>query len=94
MAEQVARPARLVLTPQRIHQCGVFGDWDPVDAGTPARKLIEERLALQLDQYLVETEQHRWYGFWSYGDVMHTYDNDRHMWRYDIGGYAWDNSEL
>lgn len=94
MAEQVANPARLVLDPQRIHQCGVFGDWDPVDAGTPARKLIEDRLALQLDQYLRETEQHRWYGFWSYGDVMHAYDTDRHMWRYDIGGYAWDNSEL
>jgi hypothetical protein len=25
---------------------------------------------------------------------MHTYDADRHVWRYDIGGYAWDNSEL
>jgi YetA-like protein len=25
---------------------------------------------------------------------MHTYDIDRHTWRYDIGGYAWDNSEL
>ena len=25
---------------------------------------------------------------------MHTYDFDRHEWRYDIGGYAWDNSEL
>lgn len=94
MAEQAANPARLVLAPERIHQCGVFGDWDPVDTGTPARKLIEDRLALQLDQYLRETEQHRWYGFWSYGDVMHSYDADRHMWRYDIGGYAWDNSEL
>ncbi|WP_457420966.1 exo-rhamnogalacturonan lyase family protein [Roseateles sp. P5_E7] len=94
MAEQVANPARPVLTPQRIHAAGVFGDWDPVEAGTPARKLIEDRLALQLNQYLKEVEQHRWYGFWNYGDVMHTYDVDRHMWRYDIGGYAWDNSEL
>ncbi len=94
MAEQVANPARLVLAPQRIHQCGVFGDWDPAAAGSPARKLIEDRLTLQLDQYLREAEQHRWYGFWSYGDVMHAYDADRHMWRYDIGGYAWDNSEL
>lgn len=25
---------------------------------------------------------------------MHTYDVDRHQWRYDIGGYAWDNGEL
>ncbi|MFG6458352.1 Tat pathway signal sequence domain protein [Roseateles sp. BYS96W] len=94
MAGQVATPARPVLTPQRLHACGVFGDWDPVDTGTPARKLIEDRLSLQLDQYLREVEQHRWYGFWNYGDVMHTYDADRHMWRYDIGGYAWDNSEL
>jgi hypothetical protein len=94
MAEQVARPARPVLTPQRLHAAGVFGDWDPVDASTPGRKLLEDRLTLQLDQYLREVEQHRWYGFWHYGDVMHSYDADRHMWRYDIGGYAWANSEL
>jgi hypothetical protein len=25
---------------------------------------------------------------------MHTYDRDRHVWRYDVGGFAWDNSEL
>jgi hypothetical protein len=25
---------------------------------------------------------------------MHTYDSDRHVWRYDKGGFAWDNSEL
>jgi hypothetical protein len=25
---------------------------------------------------------------------MHTYDADRHEWRYDVGGYAWDNAEL
>ncbi|WP_338761092.1 Tat pathway signal sequence domain protein [Massilia sp. METH4] len=94
MAEQVAYPARLVLAPERIHACGVFGDWDPVDTASPARLLIEDRLTAQLDQYLREAEQHRWYGFWHYGDVMHAYDADRHMWRYDIGGYAWDNSEL
>ena len=30
----------------------------------------------------------------TYGDVMHAYDPARHTWRYDIGGYAWDNTEL
>jgi hypothetical protein len=25
---------------------------------------------------------------------MHTYDSKRHMWKYDVGGYAWDNTEL
>ncbi|ELU37539.1 hypothetical protein AG1IA_08431 [Rhizoctonia solani AG-1 IA] len=26
--------------------------------------------------------------FWNYGDVMHTYDDTRHTWRYDVGGYV------
>ena len=46
------------------------------------------------DFYRGQQDQHGWYGFWNYGDVMHTYDFDRHEWRYDIGGFAWDNSEL
>jgi hypothetical protein len=25
---------------------------------------------------------------------MHTYDEARNEWRYDVGGYAWDNTEL
>ena len=25
---------------------------------------------------------------------MNQYDGPRHMWRYDIGGFAWDNTEL
>ncbi|MES2461469.1 MAG: Tat pathway signal sequence domain protein, partial [Armatimonadota bacterium] len=36
----------------------------------------------------------RWYGFWDFGDVMHSYDPNRHTWRYDIGGFAWANTEL
>lgn len=41
-----------------------------------------------------EVEQRGWYGYWHYGDVMHTYDAVRHVWRYDLGGYAWQNTEL
>ena len=41
-----------------------------------------------------QIEQRRWYGFWDFGDVMHTYDGPRHEWRYDVGGFAWANTEL
>ncbi|KAI9151359.1 hypothetical protein HJFPF1_08561 [Paramyrothecium foliicola] len=44
--------------------------------------------------YQGEVATRRFYGFWDFGDFHHTYDNDRHTWRYDVGGYAWDNSEL
>lgn len=94
MAQQVADPARLTVEPERLHVAGVFGDWSLPDTSTPIRAALEGRLTHLLDHYVQEVDQRRWYGFWSYGDVMHTYDPDRHMWRYDVGGYAWDNSEL
>lgn len=94
MAAELAEPARLVVSPQRLHAASVFGDWSLVDTSTPTRALIEDRINYQLDYYINQIEQQRWYGFWNYGNVMHTYDADRHVWRYDIGGFAWDNSEL
>jgi hypothetical protein len=87
-------PPLLVASPERLHAAGVFGDWSLVDRSDPARAAIEDRLDFLVDFYLGQREQRRWYGFWDYGDVMHTYDADRHQWRYDVGGYAWDNSEL
>lgn len=92
--EQLQRPPMLQPTPEHLHAVGVFGDWAPVDRSTPARAEIENSLDFLLDFYLGQTDQRRWYGFWNYGDVMHAYDIDRHVWRYDVGGYAWDNSEL
>ncbi|MGX5716615.1 exo-rhamnogalacturonan lyase family protein [Arthrobacter sp. MAHUQ-56] len=93
-AAAAAQPALLQATPEYLHSAGVFGDWDPVDRSTPARARLEDRLDFLFDFYAGQVEQRRWYGFWNYGDVMHTYDVDRHVWRYDVGGYAWDNSEL
>lgn len=88
-------PPQLVATPAHLHSCEVFGGlWRPTDRSTPARAAIEDQLAWTFDYYVGQREQRRWYGFWNYGDVMHTYDPDRHEWRYDVGGYAWDNSEL
>ncbi len=95
MAKTVAWSPRLTVSPQRLHSVtGVFGDWSLADSSTPIRKLIEDRLTYQLDYYLNQIEQQRWYGFWNYGNVMHSYDSARHVWKYDIGGFAWDNSEL
>lgn len=94
MAGTVAKPPRLVPAPEHIHAAGVFGDWSLPDRSTPAKRAIEAQNDFLPRFYREQVEQRRWYGFWHYGDVMHTYDADRHVWRYDIGGFAWDNSEL
>ncbi len=95
MQAVLAAPPQLVCSPEYLHGCAVFGSlWSPVDRGTPAKAAVEDRLAANFEFYLGQREERRWYGFWNYGDVMHTYDADRHEWRYDVGGFAWDNSEL
>lgn len=55
---------------------------------------LEEQLEQIFEFYREEVEQRNWYGMFNYGDVMHSYDAVRHQWKYDIGGYAWDNTEL
>ncbi|MFG6198935.1 Tat pathway signal sequence domain protein [Nonomuraea sp. JJY05] len=93
-ATAMNQPGLLAVAPERMREAGVFGVWELPDRSTPAHAEIEDRLDFLFDLYVREREQRRWYGFWDYGDVMHTYDPDRHTWRYDVGGYAWDNSEL
>ena len=94
MAGSIEKSPRLTVTPGRLHQAHVFGTWSLPDSSTPIKAQIENRLTYVVDYYLKQIEQRRWYGFWDYGDIMHTYDADRHVWRYDVGGFAWDNSEL
>jgi hypothetical protein len=84
----------LVTTPAYLHGLQAFGIWSLPDHSTPGRRWIEAQLDSALAFYEREVEQRRWYGFWDYGDVMHSYDPVRHSWRYDIGGFAWANSEL
>jgi len=93
-AAAVATPPLLTATPERLHSAGIFGDWAPVDRSNAAREVIEDHLDDLFAYYRDQREDRRWYGFLDYGDVQHTYDNDRHVWRYDVGGFAWDNSEL
>ena len=93
-SELAAAPPRLVPSPQHIHSAGVFGIWSLPDRSTPERSRIEDQLDAAFALYHKEVEQRYWYGFWNYGDVMHTHDGPRHEWRYDVGGFAWDNTEL
>ncbi|WP_137991761.1 Tat pathway signal sequence domain protein [Streptomyces vilmorinianum] len=94
-ADAVRTPPQLAASPEDLTRAKVFGGlFAPVDRSTPAKARIEDHLDYLFTYYKDQVEQRRWYGFWDYGDIMHTYDEDRHQWRYDVGGYAWDNSEL
>ncbi|MEV0819788.1 Tat pathway signal sequence domain protein [Nonomuraea rubra] len=94
LAAANATPPLLTSPPQHNHAAGVFGSWSPVDRSVPAKAALEDKLDLMHKYHREQVDQRSWYGFWDYGDVMHSYDGDRHVWRYDVGGYAWDNSEL
>jgi hypothetical protein len=98
-AELLTKEARLLPTPEYLYEKRAFGIWSlPDDSGMVQVKSgkndVERRLNLYIDIYQRAIEQHKWYGFWNYGDLMHAYDPERHSWRYDVGGYAWDNTEL
>ena len=93
--EIVAEPPTLACAPEQLVKAGVFGELFSLPDRSTARKAeLEDQLDYLFQYYLDQRENQRWYGYWNYGDVMHTYDGDRHTWRYDVGGYAWDNSEL
>lgn len=95
LAEVVSAPPRLMCTPGYLSATGVFGGmWSPVDRSSEAKAKIEDQLDWLFGFYRGQIDQRRWYGFWNFGDVMHSYDRDRHVWKYDVGGFAWDNSEL
>jgi len=94
MAKAGQKPPLLIATPQTLHAAGVFGIWSLPDRSTPLKKMAEEQLDAGITLYEKEVEQRHWYGFWYFGNVMHSYDSVRHVWRYDLGGMAWDNTEL
>ena len=94
MAKAANDPQLLVCTPEYYHANRSFGIWSLPDRSTPARAAIEDQLDAGISFYQHEVEQRSWYGFWNYGDLMRMYDETRHEWRYDIGGWAWNNTEL
>ncbi|MEU4263570.1 exo-rhamnogalacturonan lyase family protein [Streptomyces argenteolus] len=93
--DAVRTPPQLAAPPKQLVKARVFGGlFAEPDRSTAAKSKIEDHLDFLFTYYKDQVEMRRWYGFWDYGDIMHTYDPSRHQWCYDVGGYAWDNSEL
>jgi hypothetical protein len=96
ISRRIQSPPTLLPPPARLYAGQAFSEfWIPASATPNANEArLHQQLDWLFDFYRAQVEQHKWYGYWDYGDVMHTYDPKRHVWRYDVGGYAWDNSEL
>jgi len=90
-AKSLAADAHLLPTPEYLYEKRAFGIWSLPKAEPDP---VEQRLAKYITDYQGYIEDNKWYGFWNYGDIMHTYDDERQSWRYDVGGFAWDNTEL
>lgn len=93
-SECIRHPAQYVGKPSYYHALRAFGYWSLPSQTTAMEQFLERQLNLAVDFYKNEVNQRSWYGMFHYGDFMHTYDQWRHTWRYDMGGYAWDNTEL
>lgn len=88
------KPCVLITTPEYYHSKKAFGDWSLPETDTKIKAWIEAQMDLAVEFYKKEIQQRNWYGLFNFGDVMHTYDKERNCWRYDMGGYAWQNTEL
>ncbi|KAL2866130.1 polysaccharide lyase family 26 protein [Aspergillus lucknowensis] len=95
LSKHTNEPPVLAADPSYIRETKALGSyWGLPDTTNDKAATIEDHLDFLVRFYEGQVEDRRWYGFLDYGDYMHTYDEDRHIWRYDVGGYAWDNSEL
>ncbi|KAK1981477.1 hypothetical protein LZ30DRAFT_592650 [Colletotrichum cereale] len=96
LTEHTNNPPVLYGEPGHLAGTKALGSyWAPPSASPSGVEAdLEKHLDFLFGFYEGQVEQRRWYGFWDHGDFAHTYDADRHQWRYDVGGYAWDNSEL
>lgn len=91
---EVQKPAVYLGEIDYYHSLRAFGYWSMKTGDTQMEQWLEEQLEKAAAFYKKEVEVRGWYGFYNYGDFMHTYDRVRHCWKYDMGGYAWQNTEL
>ncbi len=94
LAKTANEPPLIVCQPEYYQFTQTLGVWSLPDRTTHDTTLAEQQLDRAFDFYQQEVDRRSWYGFWDFGDVMRTYDGLRHTWMYDIGGHAWNNTEL
>ena len=93
-AQDTQKTALLLASPEYYKESGACGFWSLPDNPHPSAKKLESVITGIENFYMMQRDQRNWYGFWNFGDVMHSYDPQRHVWRYDFGGCAWQNTEL
>jgi hypothetical protein len=94
LLKEIRSPSMLVCEPRHYYSKKAFGCWSLPDRSTAVKAYLEDRLDGIIEFYLEEVDNRKWFGFWDYGDFMHSYDPVRHVWNYDLGGCAWQNTEL
>ena len=94
LSDALRRPPVYAAAPEYYHAHRAFGYWSLPSKDTEIGRWMEGQIEKAVDFYASEAEARSWYGLFNYGDFMHTYEASRHMWRWDVGGYAWDNTEL
>lgn len=91
---RIQKPAVYVGTPEYYHEKRALGYWSLKKEDSETEQWLECQLEQAVSYYMEQVEQRSWYGLFNYGDFMHTYDPVRHCWKYDVGGFAWQNTEL
>jgi hypothetical protein len=99
MADTTGAPPQLVCTPEYYFSTRALGVWSlphtPVPGISAARiDSAEVQLARAFDFMNGEVGRRKWHGFWDFGDYRRTFDHVRQTWMYDIGGHAWNATEL
>ena len=92
--ERTQKPAVYVADPKTYHEKHAFGYWSLPCKNTKEEQKLEHLMEQAVIFYQGEIEKRSWYGIYNYGDLMHSYDEVRHCWKYDFGGCAWQNTEL
>ncbi len=79
--KKIQTPDRLVCTPQYYGEAKAFGLWEAADKKNPLDAWILKKEEQVLSVFSEQVEEHQWYGFWNYGDIMRMYDSVRHCWK-------------